>query len=100
MKNSKPMRQPSCRRIIWVAFAKLCTFPFPDAFLKLIGLSTQVRRQAWREKVAIFTLYILISGLFCFWLEFITTLFCDPPKTYDFRDITHPPLITRPSTDK
>ncbi|CEI92136.1 hypothetical protein RMCBS344292_06407 [Rhizopus microsporus] len=90
MKDSKPMRQPSCRRIIWVAFAKLCTFPFPDAFLKLIGLSTQVRRQAWREKVAIFTLYILISGLFCFWLEFITTLFCDPPKTYDFRDIYTP----------
>jgi hypothetical protein len=35
------MRQPSCRRIIWITFAKLCTFPFPDAFLKLIGLSTQ-----------------------------------------------------------
>lgn len=49
-----------------------------------------MRRQAWREKVAIFTLYILISGLFCFWLEFITTLFCDPPKTYDFRDIYTP----------
>ncbi|KAG1452380.1 hypothetical protein G6F46_007432 [Rhizopus delemar] len=60
MKNSKRIRQPSFRRILWVAFAKFCTFLIPDAFLNLIGLTTK---------------------------EYITTLFCDPPKSYDYTDV-------------
>lgn len=81
------MRQPSCRRIVWVAFAKFCTFPFPNALLNLFGLTTRVRQEAWREKVALFSLYIWISAFFCFWLEYLTTLFCDPPKSYDYTDV-------------
>ncbi|KAG2207900.1 hypothetical protein INT47_010884 [Mucor saturninus] len=30
---------------------------------------------------------MLVSALFCFWLEFITTLFCDPPQTFDFETV-------------
>ena len=29
----------------------------------------------------------MISAAFCFWLEFITTLFCDPPPTYDYTQV-------------
>lgn len=25
--------------------------------------------------------------MFCFWLEYITTLFCDPPRTYDYNQV-------------
>lgn len=46
-----------------------------------------MRPTAWREKVALFISYILVSCLFCFWLEFITALFCDPPKTFDFETV-------------
>ncbi|KAG1381066.1 hypothetical protein G6F61_003492 [Rhizopus arrhizus] len=81
------MRQPSCRRIVWVAFTKFCTFPFPDVLLKFFGLTTRVRRDAWKEKITLFILYILITAFFCIWLEFVTTLFCDPPKTFEFSDV-------------
>lgn len=37
--------------------------------------------------MTIFSLYIWIAALFCFWLEYITTLFCDPPKSYDYTDV-------------
>lgn len=53
----------------------------------LIYLSILVRRKAWREKVAIFITYISIGSLFCFWLEYITTLFCDTPATYNYTDV-------------
>jgi hypothetical protein len=46
-----------------------------------------VRRKAWREKVALFMTYIIIGSLFCFWLEFITALFCDTPATYDYTEV-------------
>lgn len=46
-----------------------------------------MRQEAWREKVALFSLYIWISAFFCFWLEYLTTLFCDPPKSYDYTDV-------------
>lgn len=41
----------------------------------------------WREKVALFILYMLVACLFCFWLEFITALFCDPPQAFDFETV-------------
>lgn len=31
--DSKHMRPPSCRRIVWVAYAKVCTILIPDAML-------------------------------------------------------------------
>ncbi|KAI9250725.1 chitin synthase-domain-containing protein [Sporodiniella umbellata] len=80
-------RQTSCRRIVWVAFAKCCTFLFPDALLNVLGLTTQARKGAWREKVALFCLYLWISAFFCFWLEYLTTLFCDPPKSYSYQEV-------------
>lgn len=45
------------------------------------------RRQAWREKLALFLTYIAISALFSFWLEYITELFCDLPPTYNYKDV-------------
>lgn len=46
-----------------------------------------MRRKAWREKVALFITYIIICALFCFWLEFITALFCSPRKTYSSDEV-------------
>lgn len=55
------------------------------------GLIRQVAsRQAWREKVAICILFVTITGLFLFWIEYISTLFCDVdhyiPATHVFRN--------------
>ncbi|CAO0797592.1 unnamed protein product [Mucor circinelloides] len=88
--DSKHMRPPSCRRIVWVAYAKICTILIPDAMLIYFSngrLATKVRRKAWREKIALLLTVSIIAAAFCFWLEFITTLFCDPPPTYDYTEV-------------
>ncbi|KAJ8656103.1 hypothetical protein O0I10_008116 [Lichtheimia ornata] len=81
----------TCRRILWVIFARLCTLFIPNLLLLHIGgLSTAASRQAWREKVAICFLFVGITGLFLFWIEYISTLFCDVdhyiPATHVFRN--------------
>ncbi|GAA5814087.1 hypothetical protein MFLAVUS_007577 [Mucor flavus] len=80
-------KHPSCRRIIWVGYTKICTFLIPDKLLVYLSLTTQARRIAWREKFTLFITYGIICSIFCFWLEFITALFCDPPRTYDYETI-------------
>ncbi|CEP19963.1 hypothetical protein [Parasitella parasitica] len=88
--DSKNMRPPSCRRIVWVAYARICTLFIPDTLLVYISngrLTTKVRRMAWREKIALLLTVTLIVAAFCIWLEFITTLFCDPPPTYDYTQV-------------
>lgn len=44
-------------------------------------------RQAWREKIAILTLYLLSAAFFCFWLEFLSSFFCDPEKVYEYDQV-------------
>ncbi|KAG2190448.1 hypothetical protein INT46_008107 [Mucor plumbeus] len=88
--DSKHMRPPSCRRIVWVAYAQICTLLIPDTFLIYLSngrLTTKVRRNAWREKIALLLTISLIAAAFCFWLEYITTLFCDIPPTYDYTQV-------------
>lgn len=41
-------------------------------------------RQAWREKIALCILYLGLSALFLFWLEYISTLFCDSEHAYSY----------------
>ncbi|GAA5806033.1 hypothetical protein HPULCUR_011561 [Helicostylum pulchrum] len=80
-------KHPSCRRILWVSYTKICTFLIPDKLLVYLSLTTQARRIAWREKLTLFISYAIICSIFCFWLEFITALFCDPPRTYDYETV-------------
>ncbi|KAG1471222.1 hypothetical protein G6F56_002250 [Rhizopus delemar] len=82
MKDSKRIRQPSCRRIVWVSFTNMVTFLIPNALLNLL-----VRREAWKEKVAIFVLCLMIVATFYVWLELIIALFCNPSKTYSYSEV-------------
>ncbi|KAI8885517.1 glycosyltransferase family 2 protein [Backusella circina FSU 941] len=78
---------PSCRHLVWTALSKTFTILIPNGFLVLAGMNTKERQQAWREKFTLFFFYLLLSAIFYFWLEFVTTLFCEPPKLYDFTDV-------------
>jgi hypothetical protein len=106
-------RPATCRRLVWISFSRLITFFIPNFILfHVAGLTTSGKikqhafinffffffffllttiiyiciasRNAWREKIALFFLYLFSAALFCFWLEFISSLFCDPEKTYDY----------------
>ncbi|KAI8971110.1 chitin synthase-domain-containing protein [Pilobolus umbonatus] len=77
--------RPTCRRLLWISFAQLLTLFIPDFILKYGGgLTTSASRIAWREKIALLFLNILTAALFYFWLEFLSSFFCDPEKTYDY----------------
>ncbi|KAI8371729.1 chitin synthase-domain-containing protein [Radiomyces spectabilis] len=89
--NYSYMRKPTSRRIVWVAFARLCTLIFPDIVLKYVGdLQTSTARHAWREKIAMCVIFLSLSALLCFWLEYISTLFCDVEVLYKYSDVFAP----------
>ncbi|KAI9492396.1 chitin synthase-domain-containing protein [Zychaea mexicana] len=72
------MRTLTCRRIAWVLLSRICTIIFPDFVLKyIVGLHTAAARQAWREKITTCFLFIALVGFFLFWIEYVSTLFCD-----------------------
>jgi hypothetical protein len=100
-----PRTPTTCRRIVWISFSRLITFFIPNFILVHVGgLKTSGKsssspsfcqpqltnidkiasRTAWREKIALFFLFLFVAALFCFWLEYISSLFCDPEKTYDY----------------
>ncbi|KAI8984609.1 chitin synthase-domain-containing protein, partial [Mycotypha africana] len=81
-------RHLSCRRLIWIAFSRCLTFFIPDFILCYVGgMKTSASRNAWREKIAILFLFLLSAGFFCVWLEFISSYFCDPDKTYEYNEV-------------
>jgi hypothetical protein len=44
-------------------------------------------RIAWREKIALFALYLFSAAFICVWLEFFSSLFCEPEKTYEYMQV-------------
>ncbi|KAL0077123.1 chitin synthase-domain-containing protein [Phycomyces blakesleeanus] len=88
------------RGLIWTAFARVCTLPIPDVLLHSLGGMTtpgklrssilnnnNIARRAWREKIAICILFLIVSCSLAVWLEFVSELFCDPEKTYDYDEV-------------
>lgn len=53
-----------CLCKMWWFFCRLCTLFIPDVLLCCIGLNKTEAKHAWREKVAMFVIMILSSGLF------------------------------------
>ncbi|ORX61579.1 hypothetical protein DM01DRAFT_1332180 [Hesseltinella vesiculosa] len=69
---------PSGRRLVWVVLSALCTFFIPNVLLRYaFHLTSSTSRQAWREKFTTTILFVVIAGLFCVWLEYLSTFFCD-----------------------
>ncbi|RCH89433.1 hypothetical protein CU098_004372, partial [Rhizopus stolonifer] len=75
-------------RLVWISFAKFLTFFIPNAVLYYVaGLRTSASRIAWREKIALFTIFLSAAALLCFWLEYVSTLVCTPKKLFDYRTV-------------
>ncbi|KAI8332431.1 chitin synthase-domain-containing protein [Chlamydoabsidia padenii] len=77
------MQVPSFRRIVWVTLSRLCTILLPDFLLHYVfNLNSKDVRQAWREKITLLVIFLSCGAFFCFWLEYLSTLFCDQNKYY------------------
>lgn len=105
--NYSYSHRPTCRRLIWISFAKLLTLFIPDKLLRyvagrrthgkitllfphfqtLIQLIKIASCIAWREKIALFFLLIFSAAAFCFWLEYVSSLVCSPKKLFDYRSL-------------
>ncbi|KAI8643982.1 chitin synthase-domain-containing protein [Parasitella parasitica] len=82
------LRRPTCRRLVWISFSRFLTFLIPDFLLYYVGgLTSSESRQAWREKIALFFLFLFSAAFFCFWLEYISSYFCDPEKPLAYHEV-------------
>ncbi|KAI9478769.1 MAG: chitin synthase-domain-containing protein [Benjaminiella poitrasii] len=88
VKNDSYLRRPTSRRLIWIYFSRLLTLCIPDFILTYVGgLTSDASRNAWREKIALLFLYFASAAFFCFWLEFLSSYFCDPEKTFEYDEV-------------
>lgn len=85
VENGSYMYRPTCRRLVWICLSRSLTFFIPNFILHHVGgLKTSASRQAWREKVLLFFSFLFSAAFLCFWLEYVSSLFCDPEKAYDY----------------
>jgi len=77
-----------CLPKMWWFFSRLCTFFLPDVFLFFIGRNNEdsnaktEAKQAWREKVAMFVIMLLSSGVFIGVSGVVPMLFCMETKVF------------------
>lgn len=76
--KKRSRRKPIChKRSLWVCVVYMFTFLIPSFVLSWIcRMKTKDRRMAWREKVTLFTLIILLNALALFFVVGLNVLLC------------------------
>ena len=64
---------------LWSIFASLVTFPVPDCLICKTGVSA---KKAWREKVAIFCIFLFISAMFVVMVSLVPVYICVESDEY------------------
>lgn len=64
---------------LWSVFASLVTFPIPDCLICKKGTEP---KKAWREKVAIFFLFLMVSGFFVVTVSLVPVYICVESDDY------------------
>lgn len=70
----------------WITASRLLTCYIPDCLLVRL-MDNEDKRQPWREKVAIFTLMILMSVLFLILYIVVPIYSCEQPRIYRWVEI-------------
>jgi len=73
-------------RLAWIWFSGLLTFYISDCLL-LCCLKTEEQRQAFREKIAILTILLLVSCIFVGIYVFIPLIVCHEPNLTPFNTL-------------
>ncbi|KDN52539.1 glycosyltransferase family 2 protein [Tilletiaria anomala UBC 951] len=73
----------------WRVFARLVTFWAPGVFLSACGLKDGASKQAWREKVALVFLAMLVGGFIGFITMGLNAAFCTAADASGAEDYTH-----------
>ena len=77
-------------RRVWVFFSKLCTFLIPSILLnKLGGMKSPMVQQAWREKITLCMIILLICAIVAYLIFGFQMTVCKiPTNTFYYRDIS------------
>jgi chitin synthase len=59
----------------------LCTWWAPNFILRASGISDKYAQQAWREKVTLFLIVILLSGFLLFYLIGLKMILCPDARS-------------------
>ncbi|RKF84106.1 Chitin synthase 8 [Golovinomyces cichoracearum] len=80
----------SSSRRIWVAIVWIFTFWIPSIFLRIFGRMKRPDVQmAWREKLVLCWLIVLLNGLIVFWIIFFGRLLCPNfDKAWDAKELS------------
>ncbi|KAI5306138.1 Chitin synthase, class 3 [Ascosphaera atra] len=69
------MKPPS----LWNVYCGMVTFWAPDAALKCFGMPAKAQRRAWREKIGLISIILLIAGFVGFLTFGFTAVVCGQP---------------------
>ena len=71
----------------WIIFTEITTFWVPECILKKTLSNHPDVRQAWREKITLFIIFLILSGLFIFVVAMVPKLICTNPNVYTWKEI-------------
>ncbi|RHZ59316.1 hypothetical protein Glove_364g56 [Diversispora epigaea] len=66
---------------LWVFFSKVVTFWAPGALLSSIGLSDKQSQQAWREKISLCFIALIMGGIVAFLTVGFASVLCPPSQS-------------------
>lgn len=81
------------RKSAWSLLARAITLLIPNFFLRWIGLRTPERQQAWREKILLFSITLLLSGIFVTVVDFVGALLSPPVTDFSIPDLAQTELV-------
>ncbi|KAK2807856.1 hypothetical protein FQN50_005245 [Emmonsiellopsis sp. PD_5] len=89
-KKIEQKKIPLSRRV-WAGFAWALTFWIPSFVLRYIGrMKRPDVRMAWREKVTLMTLILILNGLILFWIVGFGNLLCpNKDKVWSEKEVSY-----------
>ncbi|KAI9224202.1 chitin synthase-domain-containing protein [Blastocladiella britannica] len=72
--------QTSCRRW-WIIFSTIVTFYVPTPLMRMFGMTDPEVQQAWREKIALVTIIVLMMLLLGFLTFALQAVLCPPESS-------------------
>ena len=78
----------------WVLYCRLITCCFPNALLRCFGTPNPMQQQAWREKIGLISVIIMLGGFVGFLTFGFTQAVCSvPPISFTVGQITNGYLV-------
>jgi chitin synthase len=87
-------KEPEREMTSWVFYCKTITFCFPGSLLRCFGIPGRMQQQAWREKIGLISVIILLGAIVGFLTFGFTQAVCKVgPASFNINAITNGYLI-------